>query len=207
MLATTRKAAGLFIRGALAAFSVCALLAASASASPPWKFNHSQLMTSETIVGTSLESALTIPGLTTKCEMPYKMTMENTAGTGKGQITQLALNNCTTNAAPCTVGAAAASGLPWPLKLVTVMADYVVISNVKASLLYQGEECVLDGVLVKITGSAGGLFNNSNSRAEFSSSSFAATGTELRALGSKIEWNGVLTTEATGLHMGEALEG
>ena len=57
-----------------------------------------ELEGSETIVGAAIDSSLTIPGLTTKCEnFLYKLTIENGAGTGKGSVTELPLYNCTTN--------------------------------------------------------------------------------------------------------------
>ena len=45
----------------------------------------------------AIESALTIPGLTTKCEnFLYKLKIENEGGTGKGEVTEMPLYNCTT---------------------------------------------------------------------------------------------------------------
>ncbi|HEV7399609.1 MAG TPA: hypothetical protein VGN84_05000 [Solirubrobacterales bacterium] len=65
---------------------------------------------------------------------------------------------------------------------------YLIIQGFRVSILYGGEECVLGGTVVTITGTAGGLVNNTTESVTFNSSSFAATKTELKALGSKIEW-------------------
>ena len=56
------------------------------------------------ILGGAIESSMTVPGLTTKCEnFLYKLTIENAAGTGKGSLTEMPLYNCTTNSKACTV--------------------------------------------------------------------------------------------------------
>jgi hypothetical protein len=59
--------------------------------------------------------------------------------------------------------------------------------------------------VVTITGSAGGLVNNATESVMFNSSSFTATKTELKALGSNIEWNGVFTMIPTGAHIGQSI--
>ena len=94
------------IGAALAALAVlCALFATSASAAPAWKFESKSLEGTEVILGGALESSMTIPGLTTKCEnFLYKLTIKNEAGTGKGEVTELPLYNCTTNSPVCSVG-------------------------------------------------------------------------------------------------------
>jgi hypothetical protein len=38
-------------------------------------------------------------------------------------------------------------------------------------------------------------------------STFKTTKTELKALGTKVEWSGLFSTEATGPHAGEKLQG
>ena len=73
------------------------------------------------------------------------------------------------------------------------------------AILYAGEKCVLRGTLVTVTGSAGGLINNITETATFNSTTLAATGTVLKALGQKIEWNGVFPTEAFEWHREQAL--
>ncbi len=182
--------------------------AAGAAASPIWKFDGNRLAGSETIGGSASGSSLTIPGLTTECDLSYEMAIFNTvAEVGKGDIFALSFSNCTTASEFCTVKSIAAESLSWPLHLVTISSsDYVIVENVRISILYGGELCALGGTVVKVTGSAGGLFNNSNSQIEFGGSTLTATGTELRALSKKITWNCVLTTEALGSHLGHELK-
>src|SRR5882672_11429641 len=87
------------IGAALAALAVlCAVFAASASATPAWKFESKSLEGSEVILGGALESSMTIPGMTTTCEnFLYKLSIKNEAGTGKGEVTEVPLYNCTTS--------------------------------------------------------------------------------------------------------------
>lgn len=196
------------IGAALAAVAVlCALFAASASASPAWKFESKSLEGTETILGGAYESSMTIPGLTTKCEnFLYKLTIKNEAGTGKGEVTEVPLYNCSTNSDACTVKTIGAEKLPWPSKLSTVSTtSYIIIEGVKVAILYAGEECVLGGTLVTVTGSAGGSINNTTETATFNSGTLTATGTSLKALGQKIEWNGLFPTEAFQWHREQAL--
>jgi hypothetical protein len=196
------------IGAALAALAVlCAMFATSASAAPAWKFETKALEGTEVILGGALDSSLTVPGLTTKCEnFLYKLTIKNEAGTGKGEVTELPLYNCTTNSKACTVKTIKAESLPWPSKLTTVSSTpYIIIEGVKVPILYDGEECVLGEVLVTVTGSAGGLINNTTETATFNSTTLAATGTSLKALSQKIEWNGLFPTEAFQWHREQAL--
>jgi hypothetical protein len=191
----------------LVALVFTAVCAGSAVASPAWRLGGTQLVGPETIVGKALENSFTIPGLTTKCELSYKMSIANSAGVGKGEITEFLLKGCSTSTKACTVKTAVAEKLPWPLHLATVATNiYVILEKVRIGFLYSGEECALDEIPVTVTGSAGGLFNNASSTIALNPSNFIATGTELRALGTRIDWNSVLTTEATGAHTGQALE-
>lgn len=202
-----RKATSVFGTVALVALVISAVFAGSAGASPVWKFNGTELSGSEVVVGGALESSMTIPGLTTKCaNFLYKLKVSNSAGLGKGEVTEVPLYNCTTNSAACTVKTIAAESLPWLSKLSTVSAkNYIVIEGVKVAILYAGEECVLGGTLVTVKGSAGGLVDNTVETATFNSTTLTATGTELKALGQKIEWNGVFPTEAFEWHREQAL--
>lgn len=193
---------------ALAALAVlCAMFATTASAAPAWKFETKSLEGSEVILGGALESSMTIPGLTTKCEnFLYKLSIKNEGGTGKGEVTEVPLYNCTTNSKYCTVETIGAEKLPWPSHLSTVSTtNYIVIEGVKVAILYAGEACVLGETLVTVTGSAGGSIDNSKETATFNSSTLSASGTELRALGQKIEWNGLFPTEAFQWHREQAL--
>ena len=196
------------IGAALAALAVlCAMFATTASAAPAWKFEAKALEGTEVILGGALESSMTIPGLTTKCEnFLYKLTVENVSGTGKGSVTEVPLYNCATNSKYCTVDKIGAESLPWASKLTTVSSSpYVIIEGVKVGILYGGEACVLGETVVSVTGSAGGLINNTTETATFNSTTLAATGTELKALSQKIEWNGVFPTEAFQWHREQAL--
>jgi len=196
------------IGAALAALAVlCAMFATSASAAPAWKFEGKSLEGNEVVLGGALASSMTIPGLTTKCEnFLYKLTVENSAGTGKGSLTEMPLYNCTTNSKYCTVGTIGAENLPWSSKLTTVSTTpYIIIEGVKVAIYYLGESCVLGETLVTVTGSAGGSIDNTKETATFNSSTLSASGTELKALSQKIEWNGLFPTEAFQWHREQAL--
>lgn len=196
------------IGAALAALAVlCAMFATSASAAPAWNFESKSLEGTEVIVGGAYESALTVPGLTTKCEnFLYKLTIKNEGGTGKGEVTEVPLYNCHTNSSACTVKTITAEKLPWASHLATVSTtNYIIIEGVKVPILYAGKECVLGGTLVTVTGSAGGSIDNVAETATFSSTTLSATKTELKALGQKIEWSGLFPTEAFQWHREQAL--
>jgi hypothetical protein len=201
------KATRVFWAGMLAALAISAVFAGSAGASPVWKFEAKELTGSETILGGAYESSMTVPGLTTKCEnFLYKVKISNSAGTGKGEVTELPLYNCTTDSSACTVTSIGAEVLPWPVKLTTVSAsNYIVIEGVKVAILYGGAECALNGTLVTVKGTAGGLIENATETATFNAASFSATKTQLKALGSAIEWKGVFPTEAFEWHREQAL--
>jgi hypothetical protein len=207
MMKMNAKATRMLLSGILAALMLSVAFTASAGASPAWKFNGKTLEGKETILGAAYESALTIPGLTTKCEnFLYELTIENVSGTGKGSVTELPLFNCTTSSKYCAVKSIAAEALPWAAQTKTVSSNnYITIEGVKVAIRYVGELCALDGTLATVKGSAGGKINNTEETATFDNASFSATGTELKALGSKIEWMGVFPTEAFQLHREEAI--
>lgn len=196
------------LTGALAALAIlAAVFAASAGATPAWKFETKSLEGTEVILGGAIESSMTVPGLTTKCEnFLYKLTIENASGTGKGSLTEMPLFNCTTNSSACTVETIGAEKLPWASHLTTVSTTpYIIIEGVKVGILYGGEECVLGETLVTVTGSAGGSIENAKETATFNASTLSASKTELKALSQKIEWNGVFPTEAFQIHREQAL--
>ena len=202
------KATGSFLGAALVALAlVSAVFAASAGAAPAWKFESKSLEGSEVVVGGALESSMTVPGLTTKCaDFLYKLTAKNESGTGKGEVTEVPLFNCTTNSKACTVETIGAEKLPWASHLATFGAsNYIVIEGVKVAIFYGGEECVLGETLVTVTGSAGGVIDNAAETATFNSTTLSASKTELKALSQKIEWNGVFPTEAFQWHRNQAL--
>jgi hypothetical protein len=202
-----RKSTSLFLRGVLAVLALSAVFAAGASASPAWKFNGEELKTTETVMGAAIDSQLTIPGLTTKCaNFLYKLSISNSAGVGKGSVTELPLYNCTTSSEDCTVKTIAAETLPWAAKLTTITSkNYIFIEGVKVGIVYAGEFCSVKGLLVSVKGTAGGLVDNTTETATFNSSTFATTGAKLMALGSSIEWQGVFPTEAFEWHREQAL--
>jgi hypothetical protein len=191
----------------LLALVISAAFAGSAGASPVWKFETKELTGTETIMGGAFESSMTVPGLTTKCEnFLYKVAISNSAGTGKGEITELPLYNCSTDSSACTVTSIGAEALPWPAKLMTVTpSNYIFIEGVKVAILYGGAECALNGTLVTVKGTAGGLVDNATETATFNSASFSATKAVLKALGSAIEWKGVFPTEAFQWHREQAI--
>jgi hypothetical protein len=191
------KATRTFLGGLLAAVALCAVFAASASAGPAWKFNGEELKGTETILGGAQKSGLTMWGFTTTCDnFLYQVSISNSGGTGQGSITELPLFNCYTNST-CTVEAIEAESFPWPANLTTTGGNnYLVVKGVDVWVLYGGWFCPLWGVWAHITGSAGGLISNATESATFGPSSFTATGTELKALGESVEWNGFFPSEA-----------
>jgi hypothetical protein len=202
-----RKARHVFGIAALVALVIGATFAASASASPAWKFQEKSLEGTETVLGGAIESSMTVPGLTTSCEnFLYELSISNSSGTGKGSLTEMPLFNCHTNASACTVGSIGAEGLPWASHLATFASSpYIVIEGVKVGIYYEGAECVLGETLVTVKGSAGGQISNATESATFNSTTLGASGTELKALGQKIEWKGLFPTEAFQWHREQAL--
>jgi hypothetical protein len=190
----------------LAALTLSAVFAGPAMAGPAWKFNGEALKGTETILGGAQKSGLTAWGMTTTCDnFLYQVDIWNSEGTGKGNITELPLFNCYTNSF-CTVAAIEAESFPWPANLTTVSSsNYLVVKGVDVWILYGGWFCPLWGVWAHVTGSAGGLINNTTESATFSPSSFKATGTELKALGEPVEWNGFFPTEAFEWHREQSL--
>jgi hypothetical protein len=200
------KSTPVFLAGLFAALILSAVLAGSAIASPAWKFNGEELKGTEVMLGGAQKSGLTAWGMTTTCDnFLYEVEISNSGGVGKGNVTDLPLFNCYTNST-CTVEAIEAESFPWPASLTTVGAsNYMVVKEVDVWILYGGWFCPLWGVWANVTGSAGGLITNSTESATFSSSSFEATGTELEALGSSVEWNGFFPAEGFQWHRGQSL--
>lgn len=200
------KATRILLAGMLA-LALGAVFAGPAAAAPAWKFEGTALEGKEVIVGAALDSSMTIPGLTTKCaNFLYKVTIENSAGTGKGSVTELPLYECTTSSKYCTVDAIGAEKLPWASQLKTVSTkNYIWIEGVRVSILYGGEACALGETTVAVTGTAGGLIDNTTETATFDAASFTATGAKLTALSTSIEWKGVFPTEAFEWHRGQAI--
>ena len=202
-----RRARHAFGLAALVALLVGVTFAGTATAAPQWKFNETALTGSEKILGGAVESGMTVPGLTTSCEnFLYELSISNSAGTGKGELTELPLFNCYTDSDACTVDSITAEGLPWASHLMAKESkNYVIFEGVKVAIYYEGEECVLGETLVTVKGSAGGLINNATQSATFSNETLKSTATELKAFGQKIEWFGVFPTEAFQSHREQAL--
>lgn len=193
-----RKARYVFGLTALVALLAGAAFAASAGAAPAWKFEEKALEGSETILGGAEKSGMTVPGLTTTCDnFLYELSISNSGGTGQGSLTEVPLFGCYTNSKACTVGSIEAQTLPWASHLANFESKpYIVIEGVKVGIYYEGAECVLGETLVTVKGSAGGLISNETESATFNASTLAASKTELKASGTKIEWFGVFPTEA-----------
>jgi hypothetical protein len=199
----------IFARASFVALLVSAVAAASAAAATPvWEFSGSELKGTETAVGAAFESGLTMSGLTTTCQhFLYNMKIYNSGGAGKGEITELPLYECHTSAPVCTVESISAEKFPWSVSLKEVASKpYIVIEGVRVNILYGGELCALDGTLVPLKGSAGGLIENSKQTATFNKASFEATKTKLEVGGKAVEWNGVFPTEAFEWNREKALE-
>lgn len=181
--------------------------ASSAGAAPAWRFNGTELTGSEAIVGAATLSSLTIPGLTTTCKkLDYEMTIFNSAGQGRGELKSMGFKTCFTSTEACTVKTIKADKLSWPVHLVTKgSGNYVVIEGIKISIAYAGAECALGETTVAVTGSVAGLYDNTSETFALNGTNSEAAEVELRALGTRIAWNGVFTTEATGIHSGESL--
>ena len=203
---TNRKSTRVFLGGLLAALMLSAVFAGSAVASPAWKFNGEELKGTETTIGAAEKSGLTAWGFTTTCDnFLYEVEIWNEGEKGKGNVTDLPLFNCYTNSF-CTVEAIEAESFPWPAELVNVSgSNYMKVKGVDVWILYGGWFCPLWGVWAHVTGSAGGIISNATESATFSSSSFKATGTELKALGESVEWNGFFPAEAFETHRGQSI--
>jgi len=197
------------LAGVLAILALLGVLGtASASASPAWLFEGSELEGTETVAGDAVLGSFTIPGLTTTCKKThYEMTVSDSLGKGQATVKSLSFTTCSTSSSACTVKAMEAEQLPWAGKLLIGKGggDYFVVEGVRISILYGGALCALNGTWATIKGSAGALYDNPTETFTFSPASFTATATKLSALGGPIEWNAGFTTEATEFHAGEAL--
>src|ERR1700749_801613 len=159
----------ILLLASVAVLVVSATAAATASASPAWKFNGTELTGKETIVGAATSSSMTIPGVTTECKhFLYNMKISDSAGKGKGEVTELPLFECTTRTAGCTVASIEAKNLPWPTHLASAWGNnYLIIENIDVEVVYGGATCAYAGIPVIVAGSAGGILNNSTESATF----------------------------------------
>jgi hypothetical protein len=182
-------------------------IAGTASASPAWKFNGTELSGSETILGAATSSSMTVPGATTECaHFLYNMKISNSSGKGKGEITEVPLFECTTDTT-CAVSSIEAEKLPWHTHLSTIGGkNYLIVEGVSVGIVYSGFFCPVAGALIKVEGSAGGLVENSTETATFDPATFWATGTSLWVGFQPVEWNGVFPTEAFEAHREQSIE-
>lgn len=200
---TARK--GILLAGMAMALALGAT--ATASASPAWKFNGTELSGSETLVGAATSSSMTIPGVTTECKhFLYNMKISNSGGKGKGEITELPLFECTTKTAGCTVSSIEAKKLPWPTHLTSAWGNnYLIVEGINVEVIYGGGSCAYAGIPITVSGSAGGIVENSTETATFNNGTIIATGTGLWVGIAWVEWNGVFPSEAFATHREQSL--
>ncbi len=180
---------------------------ASANASPAWKFNGNELSATEDLVGAATNSSMTIPGVTTECvHFLYNMNIWDTAGKGKGELTELPLFECTTKTAGCSVASIEAKKLPWPTHLASAWGkNYLIIENINVEVVYSGAFCAYAGVPVIVYGSAGGVLDNSTETATFDNETMVDSGTGLWVGFTWVEWNGEFPSEAFQTHREQSL--
>ncbi len=188
----------ILLSAVLTVLALSAVASATASASPQWHFGGTTLaeFEGETVVGAAFSSSLKSGGAATTCEhFLYNMEVWNAFGWGEALINELPLFDCTTTAPNCTVTSIEAEKLPWWSSVETVGGkQYLDIEEVFVKIAYGGASCTLG--TVHLTGTAGGLINNSNSSATFSKASFEATGTSLKIGAAAVEWTGEFPMEA-----------
>jgi hypothetical protein len=197
----------LIIPAAVAAATFTAFTVASASSTPKWYVGGSELKTTETIGGLAEPSNLTVAGVSTKCEHSYYVAkILNSGELGKGEITNLPLYECSANA-NCTLAKIEPTKLPW--KMHTVYEEskpYLVIEGMTLATEYTGSSCAIKGK-GEVTGSAGGLVENSTHKTVFNAASAKATGSSLKAGTATVEFTGSYTIEAVGPeHAGQVVE-
>ncbi|HEY3959124.1 MAG TPA: hypothetical protein VGL68_01290 [Solirubrobacteraceae bacterium] len=197
----------LIIPAAVAAATFTAFTVASASSAPKWYVGGSELKTTETIGGLAEPSDLTVAGVSTKCEHSYYVAkILNSGELGKGEVTNLPLYECSANA-NCTLAKLEPTKLPW--KLHTVYEEskpYLVIEGVAIATEYTGSSCAIKGK-AEVTGSIGGLVENSTHKTVFSAASAQATGASLKVGTATVEFTGSYTVEAVGPeHAGQTVE-
>jgi hypothetical protein len=197
----------LIIPAAVAAATFTAFTVASASSTHKWYVGGSELKTTETIGGLAEPSDMTVAGVSTKCEHSYYVAkIFNSGELGKGEITNLPLYECSANAS-CTLAKLEPTKLPW--KAHTVYEEtkpYLVIEGMTLTTEYTGSSCAIKGK-GEVTGSIGGLVENSTHKTVFSAASAKATGASLKAGTASVEFTGSYTVEAVGPeHAGQAVE-
>ena len=197
----------LIVPAAMAAATFTAFTVASASSTPKWYVGGSELKTTETIGGLAEPSDITVAGVSTKCEHSYYVAkIFNSGELGKGEVTYLPLYGCAANDG-CTETKLEPAKLPW--KMHTVYEEskpYVVIEGMTLETEYTGSSCPIKGK-GEVTGSIGGLVENSTHKTVFSAASAKATGASLKAGTASVEFTGSYTVEAVGPeHAGQVVE-
>lgn len=197
------------LAGVLAALVLGATFANGAGAEPRWLFEGNLLHKDqvETVVGDAVLGSFSLPGgITVLCKKThYAMGIVNIGAAGLTTVESLTFATCiATN--PCTVIAVTGEKFPWDGELVaTAGAEYLVLEDVRISILFAGEECALGGTAVTVKGTAGALYENPTETFSFSPTSFLTTTTKLSEPAGLVWWNAAFTTEATGPHAGETL--
>ncbi|HXB63556.1 MAG TPA: hypothetical protein VNV42_01650 [Solirubrobacteraceae bacterium] len=207
------KSSRLLLASLVVAVALGAVGAGSASASPVWKFNGTELSGKETVVGAATSSKMTLLGITVECQhFLYNAKIFNKSGKGEGEVTELPLYECSSNAASCPLEKEVeAKNLPWPGKLTTIgEKEYLLIGEAKGkevdvNVTFGGSSCAVAGVHA-VKGTVGGVINNSSQTATFDAETIKNTGTGLKVGSSTVEWEGVFTMEAFESHRLSAIE-
>jgi hypothetical protein len=159
-------------------------------------------------MGVAKTGSLVLPGVTVTCEFNPKLTIWNSSGVGKAEVTEFPMEKCGSSEPACTVESATAGRLGWPAHLATVAGeDYLVIEGIEIKLALAGEDCAYAGMPLTVKGTAGGVISNVNHTITFNGATFKATGTNLKLGASAVEWNATLGMVALGEHKGQGLEG
>ncbi len=197
----------IMLSASLAGAALGAVGVSAASASPVWKFGGVELKGTETVLGVAASDSIAIPGATATCGHTLLfMKISNVAEKSQGEITEVVEYGCRATAT-CKIKSITAEKLPWPLHGTTIASKtYVVLEKINIGIEYEGSLCALAGSPVKVSGTAGGLWENATSTLTFDKTSFEATATALKVGPINVEWKAVFPLEALGAHVGEALE-
>jgi hypothetical protein len=202
-----RGTTSVLARSVIAALALALLAGSSAEAKSFWQFDGETLSGSEKVIGDAVLGGFSFPGMTTTCKkMHYAMTIYNGAEVGQAELKSLSLTTCVGDEEDCFVESSEAQNLPWPGHLETDEGSpYLVFAGIEVALLYGDENCVIGEFPFSMTGSAGALFENATESFSFDAASANATATKLKAGGAAAVLEAGFTTEATGVHEGEAL--
>ena len=84
-----------------------------------------------------------------------------------------------------------AKNLPWSTHLTSAWGNnYLIVEGVDVEVVYGGGACAYAGIPITVSGSAGGIVENSTETATFNNSTIIATGTGLWVGFAWVEWNG-----------------